>query len=106
MKRKPPVLTAKDLANIRAIIQAECLQVNKETRRELQRLRKENAEIRKPKLMTMPPVIKFLLGEGALDGVNYGERPGNLPPYWWRSELRKLFQDSTDNKSDDKDKKA
>jgi regulator of replication initiation timing len=40
----------------------------------------------------MERIIKFLLGEGELDGVNYGERPGNKPMYWWRTELRKEFE--------------
>jgi hypothetical protein len=41
-----------------------------------------------------PDVIKFLLGEGELDGVWYGEHPGNKGPFWWRTELRKLFEAS------------
>lgn len=37
-------------------------------------------------------VVKFLLGEGTLNGVNYGERPGNKPPFWWRIPLREKFE--------------
>lgn len=37
-------------------------------------------------------VIKFLLGEGALDGVWFGDKhptkPGN---YWWRGYLREAL---------------
>lgn len=30
----------------------------------------------------------FLLGEGPLDGVWFGERPGGKPAFWWRTVLR------------------
>lgn len=38
-------------------------------------------------------VVRFLLGEGKLDGMWFGDKPpttkaGRPRPYWWRSELR------------------
>lgn len=39
-------MTAKDLANIRTLIQQECLQANKETRRKLVKLEKEIRHLR------------------------------------------------------------
>lgn len=45
----------------------------------------------------MPNVIKFLLGEGALDGIWYGQgwvrlENGRTQPYWWRTALRKAWE--------------
>lgn len=40
----------------------------------------------------IPAVIKFLLGEGELDGKWFGGGiPNGKAPFWWRTELRKLF---------------
>ena len=40
----------------------------------------------------MPDVIKFLLGEGTLDGFTFGQFPDNGEKYkrryWWRKALR------------------
>jgi len=37
----------------------------------------------------MSDVFKFLLGEGPLDGVWFGERPeGERGDFWWRKHLR------------------
>ncbi len=40
--------------------------------------------------ITLPrAVVEFLLGEGPLDGVWYGdEHPTNPRPYWWRKHIR------------------
>lgn len=41
--------------------------------------------------MTYPddPVFKFLMGEGTLDGVHFGEKPeGERGQFWWRTHLR------------------
>jgi hypothetical protein len=40
----------------------------------------------------MPDVIKFLLGEGELNGKWFGSGiPEGKAPFWWRTELRKLY---------------
>lgn len=39
----------------------------------------------------LPAVIKFLLGEGTLNGKWYGQTVAGTP-FWWRKELRKLFE--------------
>lgn len=33
-------------------------------------------------------IVRFLLGEGALDGKWYGDRDPGQPAYWWRGPLR------------------
>jgi hypothetical protein len=40
--------------------------------------------------ITLPrAMVEFLLGEGPLDGVWYGdEHPTNPRPYWWRKHIR------------------
>lgn len=42
-----------------------------------------------------PDVIKFLLGEGQLDGLSFGEFPDNGEKYkrryWWRKALREAW---------------
>ncbi|WP_454695717.1 hypothetical protein [Achromobacter aegrifaciens] len=36
----------------------------------------------------LAPVFQFLLGEGPLRGVHFGERaPGAVGKWWWRQEL-------------------
>lgn len=44
----------------------------------------------------LPPVIKYLLGEGAFDGCHYPDFPDNGEKYkrrhWWRKALRDLFE--------------
>jgi hypothetical protein len=43
-------------------------------------------------LSGLPDVVKFLLGEGELDGAWYGDpRPVGAPPFWWRKPLREVF---------------
>lgn len=43
----------------------------------------------------LPDVIKFLLGEGELDGYSFGEFPDNGEQYkrryWWRKALREAW---------------
>lgn len=43
----------------------------------------------------MPEVIKFLLGEGTLDGFTFGQFPDNGEKYkrryWWRKALREAW---------------
>lgn len=34
------------------------------------------------------PVARFLLGEDALKGFWFGERPAGKPQFWWREHLR------------------
>ena len=52
-----------------------------------------------PPSVQMPPVIKFLLGEGKLDGCGFGEFPddGKWPKrrYWWRKALREAWDTRT-----------
>lgn len=42
------------------------------------------------------PIIKFLLGEESLNGLNFGDKAFNQPPFWWRKLLRKYIQDTND----------
>jgi hypothetical protein len=44
----------------------------------------------------MPPVINFLLGQGKLDGMNYGERPAAQPMFWWRKALQEAWDTRAD----------
>lgn len=38
---------------------------------------------------TLDQIIKFLLGEGEIDHLSFGERPSERHgPYWWRKPLR------------------
>lgn len=34
-------------------------------------------------------IVSFLLGEGRLDGVWYGDKPQGSRPFWWRDSLRR-----------------
>lgn len=36
-------------------------------------------------------VVKFLLGEGEIDGYGFGEQPPHHPPFWWRRHLREAI---------------
>jgi hypothetical protein len=41
---------------------------------------------------TMTEIVKFLLGEGALDGHHFGEDFHGRPKFWWRTYLREALQ--------------
>jgi hypothetical protein len=43
---------------------------------------------------TLEQVIKYLLGEIALFGFWFGERPKDEGPFWWRDHLRQAFEAS------------
>lgn len=43
----------------------------------------------------LPEVIKFLLGEAPLDGHWFGDSYARGGKFWWRPELRKLFEHKT-----------
>lgn len=44
-------------------------------------------------LERMEEVVNFLLGSDTLDGWGFGEQPGKRPAYWWRTELRKAWEE-------------
>jgi hypothetical protein len=46
-----------------------------------------------------PPVIKFLLGEGELDGCRFGQtKPVNaIGEFWWRKYLRDAWRNKCQN---------
>jgi hypothetical protein len=44
------------------------------------------------KKQTLDQIIKYLLGEGELNGWHFGEKPGNTRPYWWRNNLREAWE--------------
>ena len=56
----------------------------------------DKANGRKPETTPddMPPVVKFLLGEGELDGCWFGQTQpvGAIGPYWWRKYLREAWR--------------
>lgn len=39
----------------------------------------------------LPDVVRFLLGEAALDNCWYGAHPLGQKPYWWRKALREAW---------------
>ncbi len=48
----------------------------------------------------LPDVIRFLLGEGQLDGMNYGDRPASKPMFWWRAALKEAWNTRTQDMSE------
>lgn len=49
-------------------------------------------KLRKP---TLNEVLKFLLGEGSLDGHSFGEDFHGRPKYWWRRYLREAIDNTS-----------
>jgi len=92
------------VANSQTEINKELSQENYRLLEELSRLRSlvKAAEPSQPeRTAELPDVIKFLLGEGSLNGVWYGDpRPDNEKGnFWWRKYLRKAMQEYRDQKT-------
>lgn len=67
-----------------------------EAREEIARLRPAAAAIRREALESHP-VFAFLLGEGPLNGLWFGDAfqntdGGRPKPYWWRTYLREAIR--------------
>lgn len=104
MKTKP-TLNAADLKNIRILLNQECIPLNKAERKKMRALEKELRELKKctpitnalcgPYIDPNAPVFKFLLGEGDIGGLYFGDHVPAIgtqrAPFWWRKHLREAL---------------
>lgn len=104
MKTKP-TLTSVDLKNIRILLNQECIPLNKAERKKMRALEKAlKVERAVSKTLQLAigsridpnaPVFKFLLGEGDIGGLYFGDHVPAIgtqrAPFWWRKHLREAL---------------